>query len=332
MRHKSKRGAVLGLLLLCMVLFSSCKVGDTTVYFATSSSWHQVFKIGSLKCNQVEAKVYLANYKNIYGIVQGNSLWTEEYDTSAMEDSIKSLVLEHLTKVYALNQYALDNDIKLTDSEKEACKSAAESYFDSLNKAEKRYTGASKSKILDMYERYALAEKVYFELMGTVDEEVSEDEARVMEAYVFYVSDEDLANTLLSRIRRGESFETIANTYNEASAASDVTFPRNTYPEAVEDVLFRLDNDEMSGVIDAGNGTYYIAKCINKYDEELSEKNKANVIASRQEQVILDIITELDEKYYSDFNSKLWNRITIDTDEDITTDSFFSTLNEYLSY
>ncbi len=41
-----------------------------------------------------------------------------------------------------------------------------------------------------MYEHYALAEKVYKQLMSGVDENVSEDEARIMEANVIYVTDE----------------------------------------------------------------------------------------------------------------------------------------------
>ena len=332
MKSFKQLGAVLGLLFVCLVCFTGCKAFGKTVYFATNCGRNEVFKIGNLKCDKSEALVYLANYKNLYGNVNGTSLWTDEYDTAKMQDSMKDAVVEHLTKIYVLNQYAIDNEITLSDKEIEAVKSAAEEYYNSLNKAEKKYTGASKSDILDMYERYAIAMKVYYELMGTVDEEVSEDEARVMEALVFYVSDKNTAESIASRIARGESFETIANSFNEGSGMVRVSFGRNTYPEAVEAEAFKLDNDEKALNIDDGEGKYYFVYCLNKYDEVLSEENKTNVVTERQKKVVEDIIDNLDEKYYSAFNSKLWKKIYIDSNEEIETDSFFSVLDEYVDF
>ncbi len=57
-----------------------------------------------------------------------------------------------------------------------------------------------------MYEHYALAEKVYKQLMSGVDENVSEDEARIMEANVIYVTDETLAKDIATQLKNGASF------------------------------------------------------------------------------------------------------------------------------
>ena len=52
-------------------------------------------------------------------------------------------------------------------------KQAAAEYYDSLTEAERSYSGASQSDIERMYQRYALAVKVYEQLMESVDEEIS---------------------------------------------------------------------------------------------------------------------------------------------------------------
>ncbi len=314
------------------ITFSGCTVGDKVVYFDASCGRNTVFKIGDMKCSKKEALVYLMNAKNIYGTVDGVNLWTDDFDTDTITSSLKDSVMEHLTKVYILNLYADENDISLTDNESEACEDAAAEYYSSLNSAEKSYTGVHKKDIVTMYKRYALAEKVYSELMGSVDEEVSEDEARVMEAYVLFVSDESTAEEIQDMIDYGYTFERLAATYTELDTYQ-VTFARNEYPQEVDDVVFNLDTDEVSGAI-AADGGYYFFQCLNKYDEELSEANKEVIIENRRQQVLNDIVSDLEEKYFSDMNTELWSKITIENDDadDLTSSTFFSTLSSYISF
>ncbi|MFR8812818.1 MAG: peptidylprolyl isomerase [Lachnospiraceae bacterium] len=327
MKHNRNKISAL-LLLLCMsiaLLCSGCSIGNRQVYFASKSGRHTVFKIGEMACSREEAKVYLANYKNLYGKIYDTDLWSGDYDTKTMEESIKDAVLSHLTKVYSLNMYAKTKEITLTEEEYSKVSDAAEVYYKSLNRAERKYTGASKKDIEKMYEHYALAEKVYQQLMSGVDENVSEDEARIMEANVIYVTDASLAKDIATQLKNGASFDRLASTYSEADTIH-VTFGRNTYDTAVEDVVFQLDNDEISDMIEAKDG-YYFFECVNKYNEELSEQNKATIVSQRQENAMEDVTSAIETEYYSDFNQKLWDKITIDQNEKITTNSFFTTLD-----
>ncbi len=327
-----KRIIALTLAAVSCVAFCACSIGDKTVYFDTSCGINTIFKIGDMKCSKKEALVYLMNAKNIYGTVDGVNLWTEDFDTDTITTSLKDSVMEHLTKVYILNLYAKENEITLTENEQDSCKEAAKEYYSSLNDAEKSFSGANKKDIVKMYERYALAEKVYSELMGSVDEEVSEDEARVMEAYVLFVSDESTAEEIQDMIDYGYTFERLAATYTELDTYQ-VTFARNEYPDEVDEVVFNLDTDEVSGAI-AADGGYYFFQCLNKYDEELSEANKEVIIEQRRQQVLDDMITDLQDRYFSDMNTDLWEKITIESEdaEEITTATFFSTLNDYISF
>lgn len=328
-RKRMPASFVVVLLLVCLMC-TGCHIGERQVYFASKSGSHTVFKIGQLACPREEARVYLANYKNLYGRVYDTNLWTESYDTETMEDSIKDAVMSHLTKVYALNVYAMDQDISLTEAEQDAVDKAAEAYYDSLNRAERKYTGVSKKDILEMYSRYALAEKVYIQLLSNVDENVSEDEARIMDANILFVTDGTLAQNISTQLKNGASFDRLASTYNEAETIK-VTFGRNTYDKAVEDVVFQLEDGEVSELIQTEDG-YYFFECVDKYNEELSEQNKSTIVSQRQQQAMENVISTIETEYYSDFNSKLWDKMTIDPDEDIKTNSFFSTLEEYVSF
>ncbi len=318
------------ILLVVAILFSGCSFRGKTVFFASKSGRNEVFKIGDYVCSKEEAYIYLANYKNIYGTVYGTNLWNESYDTDTMETSIKDAVLTHLINVYALNVYATQNEITLTDAEKANVAEAASVYYESLNKQERNYTGVSKSDIEQMYMKYALAEKIYVNLMDSVDGDVSEDDARIMEAMVIFVTDEELAYTIADKLASGASFERLANTYNELDSI-DVTFGRGTYDSVIEDVVFQLEDDEISDMITTEDG-YYFFYCVNKYNEELSEENKITIVEERQEQAMEGVITSIKDEYYSDFNSELWEQMEVSDSADVTTNSFFTTLDSYISF
>ncbi len=311
------------------VTFSGCEINGKTIYFGGSSGRNTVFKIGDMKCSKKEALVYLLNEKNIYGSVNGVNLWSEDYDVDTMVGSIKDLTLEHLTRVYVLNLYAKENEIELSDAEQKACEEAAATYYKSLNSKERSFTGAHKKDIYNMYLRYAIASKVYESLMNSVDDEVSEDEARVMEAFVLYVSDEKKANEIQGMIDYGYTFERLASSYTEKDYYQ-ATFARGEYPKEIDEVVFNLDTDEISKAIKSDDG-YYFFQCLDKYNEELSEANKKVIIENRRKQVLSDIVSDLEERYFSDMNIKLWDEVEFPEDtSELTSGTFFETLNSNL--
>ena len=299
------------------------------IYASSTSGIGNVFKIGPLSCSKKEFRVYLTNYKNLYGTFDDTSLWNEGEDEE-LEAGIKSAVLDHLTRIYSLDLYARDNDIELTKSEEENCAKAAEEYYDSLTDADKSYMGASESDIKKMYMRYALAEKVYYGLMNSVDEEVSEDEARMMEAEVIFTPNKADADVIDSQLKAGTSFTALAQQYSKADSIS-VVFGRNEYPKEVDAVVFNLENGKNTGMITTDDG-YYFFHCINKYNKELSEQNKANVIAARKNQLIQDMIKEQEEKYYSHFSESTLKNLVVNKTDEVKSDSFFQVLNKYVSF
>lgn len=273
--------------------------------------------------------MYLMNYKNLYGVVYDTDLWDGGFDTAAMEESLKDAVMERLTRIYVLNLYAEREDITLEEKEENAVKEAAETYYESLSKEEKSYSGASRKDVEKMYSRYALARKVYSQLMGSVDDEVSEDEARVMDANIIFVSEESRAREAEEKLNAGSAFETVAESYNELDRTS-ISFGRGEYPEEVEAAAFALDNEEVSAKISTEDG-YYFIQCVNKYNQALSEENKSRIIETRKQQALEDIIASLEESEYSELNTGLWKKITLNEGKELKTDTFFSVIEEKLA-
>ena len=325
------RYRLLIVLSMIFMLFTGCTFNDQQVYMSPGSGRDNLFRIDDLHCSVKEAKVYLANYKNLYGTVADKSLWSSEFDTPRMEDSVKDAILYHLSRVYAMNVYAKDQEETLSEEEEQLIIDAAKEYYSSLNQDEIDYMEVKEEDIAEMYRRYVLAEKVFFGLMNTVDEEVSEDEARVMDAYVIYMTDLDKASELSSQVAEaGEGFEDLVNMYSEGPKNMQ-SFSRGTYSDEIDAVVFALDNGQVSQMLSDDSGYYYF-QCVNVYNEELSEKNKANVIAERKQALYDSIIEEQTGKYYSYLDEEIWNELSIPRDENIVTDSFFEVIDKYISY
>ena len=218
----------------------------------------------------------------------------------------------------------------MTADEEKNCDKATDEYYDSLSSEELSYMGVSRSDIEKMYKRYALAEKVYYTLMNSVDEDVSEDEARVMEAEVIYVNNEADAAAVTSGLSQGTSFTALMQQYSKAENVTD-TFGRNKYPAQVDKVVFNMENGQISNMITTEDG-YYFFRCINKYNKELSEQNKANVISERKNKLVEDMIKEQQEKYYSHLSESTLENLVVNKSSEVKSDSFFRILNKYVHF
>ena len=320
---------VIAAVLCAVFLLSGCTVDGKQVVFSFGSPFI-VFSIGPLSCGKKEAKVYLANYKNIYGSIGETDLWSGDFDTTDIEEGIRHSAIYHLSRVYSLDLYAKESDITLDESERNKITQAAKEYYDSLSEKEKKTIGVHLRDIRKCYEHYVLAEKVYAQLMESVDDEVSEDEARIMDAYILYVKNEKMYKKIKEELKEGAEFEQLVSAYSQGEKGI-VSFGRGTYPQNFEEAAFSLEDDEVSGGIKTDDG-YYFVKCVDKYDEDLSEENKEKIIKGRKQDVFQKIIDTQNEKYYSRINTALLNKMIFGSDEEIQTDSFFSTIEDYISY
>lgn len=311
-------------MLMCL---GGCQIGNRQIVVSGSLSDKQVFKIGSATCGVKEAKVYLTNYQNIYGTAYGLNLWEHDFGDNSLTQYVKDITLEELTHVICMDLLAESQEVSLSEEEKADVASAAKEYYASLSEDEIAYLAVTESDIAEYYAHYALAQKLYHSLTNGVNDEVSDDEARVIEIMQIYVTDETKAAEVLSKLKKGDDFASVANNYNQLSSIQ-VTVSRDELPAEVEKVAFDLDNGEISDEIPVDHG-YYFIKCLNKYDEELTEANKSNIVEKREKEAFDDIYNEYVSGLSSYLNQNLWDELELDTDAAITTDSFFEVFEKY---
>lgn len=306
---------------------TGCQIGNKDIVVSGTLSSRQVFTLDKSACSLKEAKVYLANYQNIYGTAYTIDLWQHDFGDASLLDYVKDITLEELTRVYTMDLLAQSQEVTLSEDETAKVAEAAKEYYASLSEDETAYMDVAEADIAEYYTHYALAQKLYHSLTNGVNEEVSDDEARVMEIMQIYVTDEDRAHEVEQKLAQGDDFASVANNYNELSAIQ-VTVSRDDLPDEVEEVAFQLDDNAVSGMIAAGNG-YYFIKCLNKYNEELTEANKSNIVEKREKEAFDDVYNEFVASLSSRLNTDLWDEIELTTDGSIQTNSFFAVFEKY---
>lgn len=316
----NKTIALTGTLALALLL-GGCSIGGRRVVLTSGLGSQDVFRIGDNACKLSEARLYLANYQNIYGKSYGIDLWKQGFQTEKLKAYIKEIALSEMTKVICMDLLAEDQGISLTAEELQNIEEAAAEYYQSLNEDERSYTGVSEADIVSMYEDYMLANKVYRSLTRGVDEEVSDDEARIMEAMQIYVKEKGEADEVGVMLASGEDFAAIASNYNK-KPVTEITFGRGELPKEVEEAAFELDNGEISPCIAAEDGFYFI-KCSNKFNEELTDANKSNIVEAREKAAFDDVCEEFVSGLAFKMNDEIWEETVLVTDGSITTDSFF---------
>ncbi len=294
------------ILLALSLLFSGC--------FGKSLSLRSdyVFKVGSEKCSVEEAKIILLQYQKEYASVYGIDLWSSSGEAREdLEAYVKNLTVSQLAEVYTLTVIAGEQEVELTDEEKEETRAAAEEFYASLSAAELEYLEVSVSDIDALYQRFLLADKLYAALTANVVTEVSDSEAQVMEVKQIVLSDADSAQKMYEKLESGTEFSALAASYSE-SETIDLQVSRTTYSTAVTQELFSLDEGEYTGVIQIGD-LYYLFYCSNYFNEELTQENKANVIAQRMEDAVNNTYTAYVDKLDSVLNDKIWDEVEVDT-------------------
>lgn len=331
---KKRFGILVVLVSLFSGLFTGCTIGNTEfVIDLNNAGRNDIFSINGKDCTKDEARLYLCNYQNIYGSAYGIDLWQYDYSNmdidGTLEDYVKELTVVELSNVMCMNQLAEQMEITLTSEEEKLVSQATDEYYESLTREELRYMGIDKMELKAIYQRYAIAQKLYNTLTKGVNEEVSDDEARVIRIQQIFVKSEDVAKVVQQKLRSGSGFDVVANSYNEASVI-ERNLSRGEYAPEVEAMAFNLDDGEETSMIATDEG-YYFIKCLNKYVEDLTEANKMNIIEKRKKEQFDDVFYEFIDNSTFELNEKVWDTVKVDTSGAITTDSFFAVYEKYFT-
>ncbi len=322
-----KKLKMAGICALFLMSFSGCKMVGAEVVVNADHADNEVFKIRDTVCTLQQARVVLTNYQNIYDTMYGIDLWNHGSKDQELENYVKDLTISRLAQIMAMDYLAQENEIVLTGEEQAKIKEAAGEYYGSLNDAEKEYMQVKQGDIETLYTRYGLANKLYTFLTQGVNDEVSDEEARVMEAEQIFVSDAETAKEVAQQLKEGNDFLTVANRYNE-DAETEVFFSKNGVEPQMAEVVFSLENGEVSEEIKTADG-YYFVKCINHYDQEKTDDNKSVILEERRKEAFDDVYQGFLLDLPSEFNEKLWDEVKVEVNPEVTTDSFFQVYEKY---
>ena len=309
---------------------SGCRVGDDEVTISRGMADDEVFLIDGKVCTLPVMKLLLLNNMNLHGESYGIDLLQNEdlKVQKKFEQYIKKISMDEMAQVYSMVALANEQSVTLTDEEKELAQWAGEDCFKSLSEKEVSYLDITQEEIQDLYEKYALADKLYQSIVMDVNEEVSDDEARIMEVRQIFTSSEEQAQKALAELEADTEFSTVAANYNEADEIA-LTLQRGVLPEAAEAVVFSMEDGEISDLVETDAG-YYIFYCDNKYDEEQTQIHKQDIVEKRKQAAFHTVYDPFVETVNSKLNEGVWSDISIREMEQYSFDGFDVIYEKYM--
>lgn len=338
--------------LVCLLLFVggcfACRRDGTRVVFTTGFGKDEIFRIENESCKKAEVMVYLTTVQNQYENVYGEEIWKTDFEGVTLEENIKETVLARIAQVKTMYLLAKQKGITLDEAETETIKEVAGEYFNSLNEKEKEAMGIDYDTVLKLYEEYALAEKVYNQLVANINPEISDDEARIITVQHIllktYVSDGAGGKISLSpeqillisheadklheqAISENCDFEKLAEK-NSDDGTITYSFAKGEMDPAFEEAAFRLETGEISEVVRSESG-FHIIKCLNTFDREETDANKLKMVEKRRQEAFGEEYNAFVQTLARNLNRDLWEKTELIYDPEVKTDNFFEVYEKH---
>lgn len=324
--------------------------GNTTkVVLTTGFEEDEIFRIGNAVCNWTEAMVYLTNMQNQYEKVYGKQFWDKKIGDMTVEDKMKNIVLARIAQIKTMKLLAEEQNVSLTEEEKQTAAIAAETYFTTLTDREKELLSVTEKDIAGYYEEYTLANKVYDMIIEDTNPEISDDEARTVtvsqiviktvttdadgqQTQVTDASKEaayDRLRSIKASLSQGEDFDTLASRYNEAGQIN-ISFGKGEMEQIYETTAFNLGTDEISDIFETSYG-YVMLKCVSTFDQEQTQLNKEKILNERKKEAFSQIYDDFTIRQIRNLDQEMWDAIHFIHDPEVTTSSFFETYDHAFS-
>ncbi len=346
MKQKKYLFCILGLV-MCLLL-GACGDGSRRIIFTTGSQKDEVFRINKEICHLPEFLIYLTSTQRQYESVYGEEIWNTEWDGFSLKQNVKETVLEKIAQLKTMYLMAKDRKIQLTDEEEELVNKAAARYWNSLSQEERDTMALTEKIVKELYKEYALADKVYQEIIRDVNPEISDDDARTVtiQHIVFHTYSKDAdgnkvemtgseKNTLYEEAKEvlrlateeGESFTDLAAKYSDDPTVTYYV-GKGDLDISLETVAFRLVRDEISDVIESPKG-YHILKCINTLDREQTDENKKKLLEERKKEAFGKEYEAFVEKLVQSLNHSVWDNVDFIRVQNPTNADFFQIYGQF---
>ncbi len=318
---------------------------EPTVVLTSGFARNEVFKIESMSGTLPEIMVYLVNMQEQYESVYGKEIWQKDLNGTTMSESVKDTVLANLAQVKAMNLLAQKHNVTLDEMEKQFAKEAAKEYYESLNETEIAVMQVDEELLAQMYEEYALANKVYEYIIKDINPEISDDEARTITVdYILiktYTTDgtgakieyseedkqeaRDLAEDILRQAKEeGSDFKELVLKYSEGDKGT-YSFGKRRKPRKASNRQPLTSQPEKSVIWWRHRPAFYIIKCLSTFYKDQTSANKVKNRGRKSgKRFSAKNTMPLHRGLRAISMKKLWESISLVDDEEVTTRQFFS--------
>jgi len=339
---------IVGLIVLICFMINRQRDGNAKVVFTKNLGKDEIFRIGDEICKTSELMVFLTTAQGQYERVYDEKIWTTQLDGVTLADSVKETVLEKVAQIKTMYLLAKSRGISLDDAEKECAIAAAKDYLEHVSAEQREQLGFSEEMLTSLYEEYALANKVYQDIIRDINPEISDDEARIVTVQHIlirtYERDADgnrvdfmtadkqkayeKACSIWTEATSGEkSFEELASRYSDDNNIT-YSFGKGEMEEAFETAAFQLGTDEISPVVEGESG-YHIIKCISTFDKDETAENKKKILEQRREEAFGQEYNEFVDTLARKLNQSAWDEVALLPGGQMPDADFFATYSRF---
>ena len=268
--------------------------------------------------------------KNKYSFF-GDELWQYEIpERGSLQQEVSSSLSDYIVEMNIISKEAKSQNIALTDDEREEMYEKADELNASISTEDKEKYSIGVQKIQEIMEENLLAQKLYLSVTDGVGEDISEDDVRV--ANIEYIkvmthdtdkngtaidlsdADEDAAYKKMQgykkKIDKGFDFLQLARMSSDsADVKASIYKGYSGLSEGVVNAAMDLKKGEISQIIEDDTG-FYLIRCSNNYDEDLSAERKKQMAEELKEESFKkaygewskDVEVMLNDEFWSDFN------------------------------
>lgn len=291
---------------------------EKKIVITTGFNDGELLKISSKAVSIKEAMIILISEKESYDKGLDANFWNIEYNGRTMVSYFKDEIKDEVIRLNVLSTFADSKDMSLAEEEEKLLSAATTLYMERANEKVLKDYGISEKDVKAVLRKIILSDKVYEKVVNNYQVEISDEEARVMYANYIYLDEKaahakDIANEISGKVNAGSDLNTVAEKYDYATYAEGYVSRKN-FEEKAAKQIFRLKDGEVSSVVES-NGKLYIIKCINDYDEAMTNSNKELLLEDKKNEEFYKEYKPYEKSINVEFNNDLWEKLKMPDDD-----------------
>ena len=329
MKRSQKRILSISIILIVVLLVVGYMkfFNGTGIYLSTGMKKTELVKVDGNVGYTFEANLLMSDAKKQYEKIFGTDVWNQQINGISFADYTKDQIRSKMIRIQCMNVYAEEKGVVLSRDEKEAVSHAVDEYMAGLTETQIDALSITKDKLNDMFTDFAVAQRVYNDMISVMNIEVSSDDARVIDIQYLCTESQDDINKAKTELAAGSSFYTVVNKYNTGDKY-EYELKRGEMNEAFEKAAFNLKSGETSDVIEV-DGKYYLIKCTSDNDKVKTEVNKTTLLSQKQLEQFNETFEEYESKIYVEWNNSQWEKMQVSANE-VYGVNFEEIFNQYL--